>query len=60
MSARIIGPAGEDLAADVEERHGTGPSDTNAPPVISVNEDVEGLALPGADPGASAPPEGRT
>jgi hypothetical protein len=36
------------------------PSDTNAPPSISVNEEVEGLGLPGADPGACAPPEGRT
>jgi hypothetical protein len=34
------------------------PSDTKAD--ISVNEDVERLGLPGADPGASAPPEGRT
>jgi hypothetical protein len=36
------------------------PSDANAPPSISVNEGVEGLGLPGADPGACAPPEGRT
>ena len=46
---------GEDLAAHIEERHGL---ETSAPLTTSVNEGVEGL--PRADPGAPAPPAGRT